>query len=119
MNRELAQNALKDLVRRHCATTRWLTWCDGMHAVHVAAGMFEREDYNTETWRQDMIAQEREYMAANKRPTCPSKTHKHRMYDDAYRAASAAGLEIAPGSIRDLAGIASVIAQVTAALARV
>ncbi len=118
MNKALAQNALKDLNRRYLATTRWHTWCDGMHAVHVAAGMFEREDYNTEPWRQDMIAQEREYMAANKRPRRPSKDHKHQMYSDAYRAAACAELEVSPGSIHDLAGITNVINLVTAALAR-
>lgn len=117
MNKDLTKNALKDLNRRYRATTRWLTWCDGMHAVHVAAGMFTREDYNTESWRQDMIAQEREYSKANKRPSCPSKNHKHQMYSDAYRAAACAGLDIEPGSIRDMAGIADVIARVTAALA--
>jgi len=119
MNKILAANALKEAVAAHKAFTRWLTWCAGMHAVHVAAGMFSREDYNTEPWRQDMIAQERTYMAANKRPGMPSKTRKYRMYDAIYRAASLADVEVAPGSVRDMEGVARVIAQVTAALAAV
>jgi hypothetical protein len=117
MHHDSATQALKDATRMHRATVRWLTWCEWMHATHVAAGMFTREDYNTEPWRQDMIAQERAYMAANKRPSMPSKTHKHRMYGEVYRAAGLADVEVAPGSIRDMAGIAAVLAQVTAALA--
>ena len=113
MNRELAATALKDTVSAYRAITRWLTWCDGLTAAKVASGLYESAEYDTAL----SISVERVYMAANKRPAMPKKDRKYRMYDDAYRAASIAGLDVAPGSIRDLAGIADVIARVTAALA--
>lgn len=114
--RESAQFALKTATRMLKATDKWLNWCEGMHAVHVAAGMFDREDYNTETWRQDMIAQDRAYTAANKRPSMPSKSHKHRMYSEVYRLAALTGVDTSAG-IRDLAGIRTVLAAAAAALA--
>lgn len=114
--RESAEHALKTANRMLKATDKWLNWCAGQHAVHVAAGMFTREDYNTEPWRQDMIAQERAYAAANKRPPMPSKNHKHRMYSEVYRAAALTGVDTSAG-IRDLDGIRATLAAVTAALA--
>lgn len=108
----IARNALKDTVAAHRAFTRWLKWCDGLHAAKIAAGVYEPAEYPVAL----SIQVEREYTAANKRPGMPSKNRKHRMYADAYRAASLAGVDTSAG-IRDMAGIAEVITKVTAALA--
>lgn len=113
INAEAAAAALQDTVKAYRAFTRWLTWCDGLGAAKTAAGLYELADYDTAL----SIAVEQIYTAAHKRPPMPPKERKYRMYDDAYRAASLAGVQIAPGSIRNLTGVARVIAEVTAALA--
>jgi hypothetical protein len=113
MYRESAIATLKDANRMLRATTRWLTWCDGLNAAMKAAGVYAPTVYP----RDLAIEVERTYMAANKRPSMPSKAHKHRMYGEVYRAASLADVEVAPGSIQDLAGISEVLTRVTAALA--
>lgn len=113
MNQEAATANLKRVVSAHRTFTKWLAWCEGLSAARMAAKLFDKAEWNTAA----SIAVERVYEAVYKRPSMPSKDRKHQMYSDAYRAASLAGLDIAPGSISDMEGIAKVIAQVTAAIA--
>lgn len=113
MHRELAENALKDAVRAHRAFTRWLAWCDGLHAAKIASGLYESDRHDTNL----SASIERVYIAANKPPKMPSKTRKYQMYGDIYRAAQLAGLVVEPGSISNMEGVARVIAETTAALA--
>lgn len=112
-HRDMAADALREAASAYRAIRRWHAWCDGLHAAKVASGLYELAEYDTAL----SIAVERSYEAANKPPAMPPKARKYRMYDAAYRAASLAGVEVEPGSIRDLDGIARVIAEVTAALA--
>jgi hypothetical protein len=115
VHRELAASALKDTIRAHRATKRWLDWCDGLNAAMKAAGVYAPTVYPVEL----AVSVERAYIEANKKPRMPSKDHKHRMYASAYRAADLSDVSAGPGSINDMAGIARVIAEVTAALAAV
>lgn len=118
MNKIAAREALKDAAAAHRAFTRWLRWCDGLHAAKVVNGLFADDaEYNSKAWKDRSAAVERAYLAANPKPGMPSKNRKHRMYDDIYRAAVLADVDVAPGSIRDMEGVARVIAQVTSALA--
>lgn len=111
-----AQNALKDTVKAHKAHTRWLAWCAGLSAARKAAGLYDTPN----SWDLGKArAVDALYMEAYKRPANPSKASKYRMYDNAYRAARLAGVEVAAGSLSNLDDIATVISTVTAALAAV
>lgn len=113
MNTILAANALKDVVAAYKATKRWLDWCEGMSAAKANSGLYTMPEYDV----QLSIEVEKTYISVNKKPRMPSKNHKHQMYSDAYRLISIAGLDMEPGSIRDMDGIARVIAAATAAIA--
>lgn len=113
MNKALAANALADTMKAYRAFTDWHAWCEGLHAAKISAGVFEPAEFPVEL----SVRVERVYLAAIKKPKMPSKTRKHKMYSDAYRAASLAGLEVPPGSISTLDGVFRVMAQVAAKLA--
>lgn len=113
MNRELASSALADTMSAYRAFKRWHAWCDGLHAVKIASGLFEKPEYDI----QLSISIEKTYLEANKRPRMPSKDRKHRMYSDVYRAASLAGVEVEPGSIGTLDNVFLAMTQVASKLA--
>lgn len=113
MNKQAAMSALADTIKAYRAHKKWLDWCDGLHAVKVASGLYDKVGFDTDL----SIALERVYAATSPKPKMPSKDAKHQMYGHAYRAAELADVNIPPGSIRTMEGIADVISWVTVALA--